>query len=184
MGNGEFFRYLRANFKSERDINILFRGLLEKGDVGKARIAKAYADSTFPKESQKARRGAPTIALFQKECSDFPSIKSAYIWVLNRFAAGDRERTNNKIFVDGGVAQMAFFHGKGRKHFAKSKDELFEHSSHLAENPANYSRLDNRWYANVNCDHKQMTNRIIELCVFVGMKYGEEEDVFLWFVKH
>ena len=121
-----------------------------------ARLLKDELDSRFPGwDKPRTRRGGSriTIARFREKKSEFETAKSAYVWLVERFA-----EANPTLFTDVrwettgyvGVGRRRGPNGAARNYFAKSPAKLFRQTPSLADDQNNYRRLTNGWYVNVN----------------------------------
>jgi hypothetical protein len=135
-------------------------------------LVLAQLDSRFPgwSNAKKGRSGGRTYnrATFLGEAREFQTAKEGYLWLAENFISKVPDVFANP---DGRTARIAI--GHGRNYFARSPEKLFGKSPHLADNSANYSKLSNGWFANVNLSNANKFEVLVRLSYAANMAYGE-----------
>jgi hypothetical protein len=73
------------------------------------------------------------------------------------------------------VLEQIAAEGDGRRRVtARSPEELYPSSPHLAEEWRNNWRELNGWYVDLNISRDQASKRIRRACTFAGLRYGSE----------
>ena len=174
MDLDKFTKLSVASTTSLEDLTTMLQNALRKGAREHAAIAKNALDRRFPGWNvAKSKRGGskPTVAKFFGSQQQFATSKEAYIWLVERFIA-----QNPKAFAapSSGILDVAL--GKRRNYFGRNLKRMFHASPELAENPSNYVRLSNGWYANVNLNNAEKFRILLGLAAVTRVAYPNQWD--------
>jgi len=111
----------------------------------------------------------PAWVRFKEEEKLFKSSVEAFLFLAEKMFAFQPS------FLLGEKAQSHYlFEGRGRRYFAKSPQDLFFSSPDLADNPANYRRLSNEWYVNLNASSDRKMKILSLLGSAIGLQEGKD----------
>jgi len=129
-----------------------------------------------------ARRGGPaeTVGRYKGMERHFGTAIEAYIWLVERFIEVRPEVFTDIKWETTGYVAVGQRRSEGhaiRNYFAKSPTKLFRESPHLADNPNNYCRLANAWYANKNLSNAQKFDILCRFGWVVGLTWRTDWDL-------
>jgi hypothetical protein len=110
----------------------------------------------------------PTKVTFRGTLMRFHTSKEAYLWLVGKFriARPDLlETESEKPYIKT---------GKGRRHFAKRPEDLYEKSPHLTGFEDHYVKLPGGWFADVHLDNPKKLKILEELSYTAGLKRGQD----------
>jgi|SaaInlV_120m_DNA_4_1040238.scaffolds.fasta_scaffold09174_2 hypothetical protein len=169
MDLDNFKRIANDNCRTQIEIENMMRNALNKKKPEFADIALEALNKKYPGwDDQSTRRGGskPTTANFMDDKRSFPSGKSAYIWMvekfINKFPELFSEINWETIFVSKGVKRL---------YFARSPEKVFFSSPHLAKDTNNFTRLKNGWYANLNLSNDQKFEILCRIAAVKKFKF-------------
>lgn len=105
----------------------------------------------------------PTRVTFCGSANAFRTSKDAYLWLIGRLLVARPdllEIESEKPYINT---------GKGRRHFARSPEKLYEKSPHLAEMRDHYVELPGGWFANVHLNNKEKLQILEPLSKAAGL---------------
>jgi hypothetical protein len=137
-------------------------------------------DERFPNSSTSSSGTTETIATFRSTEKRFPTAKGAYVWLVGHFIGVKPEVFTDVRWETTGYVAVGLRRtesgGAIRNYFAHSPQQLFRNSPWLAENPSNYVRLQNGWYANTNLNNREKLDILTRFGWVVGLTYGPDWD--------
>jgi hypothetical protein len=147
-----------------------------------ALIVKGELDARFPGwDTPRTRRGGSrrTIARFRGDEQEFETARAAYIWLVERFAAANRNifsdvRWETTGYV--GVGRRRGPQGAARNYFAKSAAKLFRRTPSLVDDRNNYHRLTNGWYLNLNLNTRENFEILCRFSAVTQLQHGDDWD--------
>jgi len=160
------------------DIQQMLRNAVKKGERELAWIAEEALNTRFPgwnKVHHKATGAKPTLACFRSEKKQFPNSKEAYVWLIERLIHAKPD-----LFETISWETVVVAKGRKRNYFGQNIKSLFHGSPHLANDPNNYARLTNGWYANTNLSNSL---KFDILCRFAAIAKLEHETDWSWKVE-
>ena len=152
----------------------MLENALKKGAREHAAVAKAELDRRFPEWNVvRSRKGSakPTIARFLGKEQSFSTSRDAYLWLIERFVGA-----KPSVFDDPSKDTIYVALGKKRNYFGRNLKKMFHGTPDLAENPSNYARLSNGWYANLNLNNAQKFDILMRFAALAGMEYPTQWD--------
>lgn len=158
--------------RSRQEIEQMLRNALAKGETELARIAKDTLDRRFPGWDTPHTRAAgarPTVAFFRGTERRFETSKEAYIWLLERFLT-----VKPQLFEKINWETVFVAKGRKRNYFGKDLKAMFHGSPHLADDPNNYARLTNGWYANTNLNNVQKFEILGRFAAIAKLSYEKD----------
>lgn len=172
-----FQRFTQDEKRTKVELQNMLENAKDKCEEEFARIVKDQLDLKFPGWDQaSSRRGGntPTDVMFRGEKRHFDSAKKGYIWLIERFIAAHPDPFDSVNWETAFVAK-----GKSRLYFARVPGKMFPKSPHLADDPNNYARLSNGWFANLNLANREKFQLLLK---FVAVaKFSPDE--WLWRVE-
>jgi hypothetical protein len=139
--------------RTKKDLIRILETARSRGSEAHAAIAVNQLHQRFPDwDIVKYKKGGPTPnwPVFRGERRTFNTAKEGYIWLIERFISERPE-----LFKNPSNETLFVALGKSRNCFGRNPKSLFKGSPHLADNPSNYQRLSNGWYANLNLSNAQ-----------------------------
>lgn len=147
-----------------------------------ALVVKRELDARFPGwEKPRTRRGGSraTIARFRGKEREFDTARSAYIWLVERFAS-----VNPTLFTDVrwettgyvGIGRRRGPDGAARNYFAKAPAKLFRQTPTLAGDPNNFHLLKNGWFVNLNLNTRENFEILCRFASVSKLKHGDDWD--------
>jgi hypothetical protein len=106
------------------------------------------------------------VAVFKGQKQSFDTAKDGYVWLLEKFMA-----IRPELFLGPSSDTVYLAIGKSRNYFAKRPHALFRASPHLADNPGNFARLSNGWFANLNLSNDQKFDILCRFSAVTGLEY-------------
>jgi hypothetical protein len=104
----------------------------------------------------------PTTVSFKGTKRNCSTSKEAYIWLID------------KVFADNPNLREISPQGRGRRYFARTRQELFPARRDLAENRNNYEPVSGGWFANTNLNNELKFQILTRLAKLAGFKFGED----------
>lgn len=174
MDLDKFSKVVSDPARSEQDLKTMLANALQKGAREYAAVAKAELDRRFPGwDIVRSRKGGakPTIARFLAKEQSFSTSRDAYLWLIERFVSA-----KPSVFDDPSKDTIYLALGKKRNYFGRNLKKMFHGTPHLAENPSNYARLANGWFANLNLNNAQKFDILMRFAALAGMEYPSQWD--------
>lgn len=174
MDLAAFTRLVSDPARSRDDIKAMLENARKKGALEHVAIAKAELDRRFPGWNVvRSRRGGakPAVARFHGRERQFPTSKDAYLWLIERLI-----ETKPIVFDDPSKDTIYLALGKRRNYFGRDLRKMFHASPELADNPSNYGRLSNGWYANLNLSNAQKFDVLMRFAALAGLEYPTDWD--------
>jgi len=123
-------------------------------------------------------QGAAHAAFRNPLKKSFDHAKDGYLWLVERFVEIQPEIFTKPAWETTGVIAVGRArNSKGksfRNYFAKSPENLFRATPALAENPNNYEKLRNGWYANINLNNAEKLDILIQFGDVLRLVHGKD----------
>ena len=161
--------------RTREELVQILRNVLQKEEAGYALSVKEQLDLRFPDwQKPRSRRGGntPTVVMYRKQVRHFGTATDAFLWLVEQLI-----QAHPNIFDELETTKRLSIKGSARQWFAKSPEELYYFSSHLADTSAHYRKLSNGWYADVNSSNEQKRNVLVKL--FYEVEGKDSDWVFL-----
>jgi hypothetical protein len=167
-----FTRLVTDHRRTKDELQNMLRNALNKGETEFAHIVKDQLDVRFPGwDCVRSRKGGstPTVVAFRGIEYRFETAKKAYFWLIEKFLEAHPEP-----FVTLNWETKFIAKGKRRNYFGRNLEKMFHGSPHLADDPNNYQKLSNGWYANLNLNNDQKFDILCKFAAVGEFDFGRE----------
>jgi hypothetical protein len=158
--------------RTRKDIEQMRHNALAKGKNELAHIAEIALDERFPgwdRVRSKRSGPRPVMASFRGKQKYFQTAKEAYEWLMDCFIRDKPEVLRSEDWEKEFVAK-----GRGVNYFSRDLKSLFHNSPHLADDPNNYKRLGEGWFANLVLSNEQKLDKLHRFGAVAGYVFGKD----------
>ena len=132
-------------------------------------VAEEVLERRFPGWDAAQTQGITTLVSFGSTIRSFPTAKLAYIWLIEQITTAYPGPLQHVDWATDFIAE-----GRGRLNFARSPEELFAQSPHLAKDKNNYHLLANGWYVNLNLSNDHKFSILCRLAAEAKLQYESD----------
>jgi hypothetical protein len=170
----KFVSYVKSPSHTQKDLENILHNCLEKEALEHVKITKEQLDLRFPnwqKPSSRLGGNTPTIVVCKNKIHKFETATEAFIYIVK-----DIIQSNPGILEKLEESKPWIISGHSRNWFARTPQKLYYGSPHLAENTANYKKLSNGWFVDLNSNNEHKFNVLFGLTQ--ALKAGVTDYIF------
>lgn len=163
----KFTTMVRDSRRTQKELEQILHNALQKNANEHAVVVKEQLDLRFPKwQKPRSRVGGntPTYAMYRKKIRRFETATEAFVWLVEEIV-----QSHPGIFEKLEATNPWSMEGHSRRWFARSPEQLYYCSRHLAANSALFRKLSNGWFVDVNSNNEHKWSVLFNLwCAIYG----------------